>query len=333
MFDYILSADPWAAGKAKTLRDPDAIRSMHAEQHLAMVEEIVDRAKKRSINIGAQDRSTMEEYLSFWRGRIAASKTMVTSTGEIADRWGVKVVPTIVGAAHTEGMCEMLARAHRPFAVITPLSLQAHHTAGDLTWKMLDRKYERTSVYSKGFMETLLAAFVPPVHKKPQPVTDEGWFQAKAEMYLFTDRIVHAILGPPSPPSNGKPPFGLADDDFRGRRVSVDLSQIAVITTETRDGRRVPAVIFPVVLNPDGRERRKTLWVKACLGSTRVPGPERRDVEAMLKRALQDVQSKEEPPGDAAEGRVEDRGGRVQITTDVVATIMPTQGAAIKASI
>lgn len=327
MFDYILSADSWAQAKAKALQDQDALRAMSSEQHLAQVEEIENRANQLSIEFEPEEKKAMERYLEFWRGRIAASKTMVLSAGEIADQQDVSVVAMIVGAAHTEGMCNMLSAAGRPFAVVTPLSLKNYEEKGDLTWDMLERKYKRLSIYSEGFItETLLKAFPIYGQKKPEPVLPESWFQGKAELYLLTERIVGGILGPPGPPGGGNPPYGFSDDDFRGRWTFVDAKRISIIP-DTEDGKG-RAVLFPAILNPDDTARRTEIWVKAGLGVALVPGQERESVESMLKKALQEVQSEREPSK-----KVEDNAGRVQITLNTVAAYAPTQQAAKKVTL
>lgn len=67
MFDYILSADPWAQAKAKALQDPDSIRTMTGEQHVALVQEIVKRATSLGVDLEPEERRAMEQYLAFWR--------------------------------------------------------------------------------------------------------------------------------------------------------------------------------------------------------------------------------------------------------------------------
>jgi len=316
MFDYILSADPWAQDKAKLLQDKDAIRSMSGEQHTALIEGIVKRAEELSIELEPEEKNAMERYLAFWRGRIEASKTMILSTETIADQLNVSVIAMVIGAAHTQGMCAMLKNSNRPFAVVTPLSLKKGEEAGDLTWDMLERKYERLSVYSEGFTQTLLEAFPKPAqklkHKKPRPVLSVPWFQAKAELYLFTERITRRVLGPPNPPGGGKLPYGFSGNAFKGKRVFVDPQRISIIS-DTKDGKG-RAVLFPAILNYKDLKRRTEIWVKAGLGVAMVSEQERESVESMLQKALEEIQKEKE-----GGKKVEDEVGRVQITLNTVA--------------
>lgn len=329
MFDYILSADPWAQGKTKLLQDKDVIRSMSGEQHITLIEEIVNRAERLSVELEPEEKNAMKRYLAFWRGRIKASKTMILSAEKIADQANVSVVAMVIGAAHTQGMCAMLKDSNRPFAVVTPLSLKRGDEAGDLTWDMLERKYERLSIYSEGFAQTLIEAFPKPhklKYKKPRTVLSEPWFQGKTELYLFTERIAGGVLGPPNPPGGGKPPYGFSDDDFKGKWGFINPKRISIIP-DTKDGKG-RAVLFPAILNYRDAERRTEIWVKAGLGVAMVSGQERERVESMLQKALEEIQNENEPSK-----KVEDEAGRVQITLNTVAAYARTQQAAKKVTL
>jgi len=333
MYDYILSVDPWTQAKVKVLQNLDSGKVMSGEQQLILTGEIVNRAEKLSVEFEPEEIRAMERYLAFWRGRRAASITMVLSTGVIADRQDVMIVAMTTGAAHTDSMCNRLKVANRPFAVVMPLSLETREEIGDLTWDMLERKYDGASVYSEGFMKKLLDSFQSSAgkksqgfkqgFKKPKPVLPEPWFQAKAELYLFTERIVRGILGPPNPPGDGKPPYSFSDDVFKGRWVFVDPKRISTIS-DTEDGKG-RAVLFPAILNPVDREKRSVIWVKAGLGVAIVPEQERESVESMLMKALQDVRSEIKPSK-----RVEDAAGRVQITLNTVAAYSNNQQSATR---
>jgi hypothetical protein len=323
LYDFILSTNDWVQAKVKVLQDPDAILAMSAEQHLTLVKEIVDRATTLSVELEPDEKSAMERYLAFWNGRIAASKTMVIAAGGIADRSDVSIVAMVVGAGHTEGMSTLLKNAGQTFAVVTPLSLKNHEEKGDLTGAMLDRKYERLPVFSRGFTETLLKAFPSPSKKKPEPVLQEGWLQGKVELYTYIEKITGSILGPPAPPGGGKPPYGFSDDAFKGRWIFIDPKRIS-IEPDTPDGKG-RTVIFPVILNYNDPAKRTEVWVKAGRTISSVTADERESVESMLMRALQEVQAEQQ-----ASDKVEDEKGRVQITLNTVAAIATNQEEARK---
>jgi hypothetical protein len=123
-----------------------------------------------------------------------------------------------VGAAHTEGICRLLAAAHRSYAVITPLALRNKDKRGEI-----DRNYslkeEQHSVQPDGpFMSAVTAATAI----KPQPDLNEPWMHAKALTYQFTDKIANGIVGLPAPPGGGKPPYDFAQGEFDDWWVRVD---------------------------------------------------------------------------------------------------------------
>lgn len=324
--DYIFSADTWTQSKAKIMQDPEARRTMSTEEQLALIEEIEEKARHRSVKLESSEIRAMERNIAFWRGRSSASTTMVRSTEEIADLPNVTVVPLVEGAAHTKEVCAMLRTANRPFAVVTPLSLKKAEEFGDLSWEQFERKYKKLSVYSEGFTRTLLKAFAQSKIKKPEPVLSEPWFQAKAELYLFTERISNSILGPPNPPGGGKPPYGFGDDDFKGNWIYINPKQIIIISDP--EDKEEKTVLFPVILNPDDRKRRTQIWAKAGLVSTTVSARERENVETMLKEVLEKVRSEKEQSN-----KVEDKNGRIQVTINTTAVYKLSKSAATKASL
>ena len=330
LFNYILSLDPWAQAEAKVLQDPDSVAGMSGEQHLTFVEDIVNQARKLSVEFEPDEKNAMSNYLSFWRGRISASKTMIRSTGVIADQRDVSIVAMTVGAAHTQGMCELLEADNRSFAVVTPLSLETSDETGNLTWDMLQRKYKGLSVYSEGFTKILLNEFVSPSHKsfegpegfkKPVPVLSSSWLQAKAELYLFTDRIARYILSSAEPPSGGSPPYGLPANAFKGKWTFIDPRRISIVS-DTKDGKG-RAVLFSVILNPNDPDGGTEIWVKAGMSSAVVPAEERESVESMLKKALEEVKKEKKP-----NTKAEDDRGRVRISFRTVAGFAGSQQAA-----
>ena len=107
------------------------------------------------------------------------------------------------------------------------------------------------------------------------------------------------------------------------------------------------AVIFPIVLNPNDASRRKELWVKAGFSSafeTPAPTEERKAVEEMLKKHLEDVRKEDEEAKNRerntdpekkteAPRKAEDAMGRIQISKDIMAAIEPSQAEAVRSVI
>lgn len=300
---------------ANMYNDVSAIKSTTGEQHLEIAEEIEKLAVQKSIKLTPQQRKDWESWLAFWRGRIGGSKTMFDATSEIANHQAGPLIAMNVGAFHTDGICKMLGKSDRSFAVIKPLAMKNEEEQGDLK-EGFDRKYKRLSVFSEGFLANRLQSI-----KKPEPVLDQPWFKAKTGMYQYTDRIVNRLLppssggaAPPSGPPPGQPPFGFSDDDFRkeGVPLYIDPRKIEIIP-DALDSKR-KAVLIPVLINPNNPARRTMIWIKAARGEGSEQGLEM--VEALLKNALSEVKSEEQAPT-----RTEDAAGRIQMSTTTVAAV------------
>lgn len=342
LLDYILSIDPWIKAKDDFLRNQDSLRVISAEQMLAVVNEIKNRAENLSVPLESSEKEAMARNIIFWQKRSEASATMLQATTKVADQKQASLIAMIIGAAHTEQMCALLKDFNRTFGVITPLSSVKSRGIGDLSWEMLNRKYQRSSVYSEGFTKTLLEAFSSEKLKKPEPVLSEPWLEAKSELYLFTDRITREILGPPptsgeppfeppKPPGGAEPPYGYSDNEFKGKRVYIDPHRITIIPDT--DERKRYTVLFPVILNPDDERKRTEIWVKAISEFSPVPSEERENAEALLKRALEEIQAEQIVSDEEKGKKIEDEGGRVQITLNTKAIITSNRYDAVTRSV
>ncbi|HEY6328784.1 MAG TPA: hypothetical protein VI756_05565, partial [Blastocatellia bacterium] len=266
--------------------------SLSAEEHLAIAEDLEKQRVSKGIELPAERKADWQSWLDFWRGRAGGNQTMLTSMTGVLQQSSVPAA-MVVGAAHTLGLGNLLVTAGRPFAVVTPLALKRNDKRGDLA-KNYDLKDHSLSVQPEGLLMTTIAGAVPANAKKPEPVIfPVPWFEAKARIYQFTDRIANSILGPPAPPGGGKPPFGFGDDEFRTPLVQVNPHQIVFLPDD--HGRKT--VVFPVVLNPSDPRKRTTLWVKAGVGS--VQQEDDAAVERLLKQALSEVQGETDTPSQA----------------------------------
>ncbi len=360
LVDTILSGDPWAKEKYGILNDPVKSQALSGEDQLALAEEIEKRAQQSGAEIGSEEKEGLQEYVRFWRGRMAASHTMVGAIGDVAKNPQVALVAGLIGAFHTSGMSQQLGQMGISYAVLRPLAMDQEKTAGSLGNTAFDRKYARKSVFSEGLSKQLIGVFPAP-KKKPPMVLQTEWFQAKSEMYVMTDKIARRVLAlnggsggnggglppskgaggpppggppsggaagsggaPPQPPSGGSPMWGFSDDDLRGKRARIDPRRIEVVPAAP--GSKRNAVLFPIILNPDDPARRKELWVKAALTKE---VDDRRSVENLLRDALQEIVKEPPDPQD----RAEDRRGRIQITEDVHAAVSETRQGAISVSL
>ena len=311
MLDLAQRIDP---GRAKEIqqRIADAESqgvSLSAEEHLSIAEDLEKQRISKGIELTPERQADWQSWLNFWRGRAGGNQTMLGAMTGVLQRGSVPAA-MVVGAAHTEGLGNLLVSAGRPFAVVTPLALKHNDKRGDLD-KNYDRKDARLSVQPDGLLMKTITAAVPASAKKPEPVIFPlPWFEAKARIYQFTDRIANSILGPPSPPGGGKPPNGFGADEFRTPLVQVDPHQIVYLPDD--HGRK--SVMFPILLNPSDRRKRTTLWVKAGMGQ--IQTEDGAAIEKLLKQALSEVQQESDAPSQA-----ENNQGEIQTSSDTVAFV------------
>ena len=313
---FIHSIDPWVEAKHKSLTE--AMQNLSLEKVLTDIEEIDQHAKQAKASLDTNLQRAMNASLEFWRGRVAASVTMVENAARIADDAGVKVIALNVGAAHTDGMATMLAKQTRSFAVIRPIALKSPKLVDDLGDIGFQRKLSLPplSVFPKGISMELCDLF----QKKPEPILNEPWLEAKGELYFLIAELTEKAL---SGNGDGMPPFGFADNDLRGKYVSIDPKDISLVPDDAKDPKSEKAVLFPVVLTNPRDSRKKELWVKAGrslfppdldFDSDSLADSER--VEKMLMHLLQKVLQEGDLPENEKEvlrEKAEDDHGGIQI--------------------
>lgn len=305
---------------SQTLEDA-AKNPMSAEGQLQLAEELERDRVSMSIRLPQKTLDNWNNWLGFWRARVGGNNTMfvaVSSTGASS-----RPVVMNVGAAHTVGICQLLANANRPYAVISPLAFKNRDDRGKID-RNYQRKEKQQSVQSNGlFMSAINSATL----KKPKPVLNAPWFQAKALSYQFTDFITNQVLGPSSPPGGGKPPYEFSADQFDDSWVRVDPLRIAIVPNDDHK-----AVLFPIILNPANRLKTRTFWMKAILDHHAQPSRSLQDdavlIEAMLKHALSEVEAEADAPSQA-----EDEQGTISVSDNVRAVFASTREAAIAKSL
>jgi hypothetical protein len=293
-----LSSDTWVSNTVNTLKNEASAGIMPLEQEVELYKGIQSKAQEAAINLDSDQQKTLNDFVTFLKNRMAASKTMVDAIAPIADQRDVYAVAMVVGAAHTDGVCKLLRDAERPFAVIRPDALDTKDDLSVIPAKMFLKKYQGGSIYSGGITQTLLEAFPGSTGHHPPPVMQQRWFEAKSELYLYTERISHDLLGsnngggkipPPTGTSNLEPPYGFGDNDFRGSFIYIDPRKIKIVPDGINGKGR--AVLFPVQMNPNDPVRTKIVWAKAArVGDEVPPANEKEHVEKLLKDALHDVE-------------------------------------------
>ena len=296
---------------------------LSAEEQLSTAEGLERDRVSKNIVLPQKTLDDWNSWLGFWRGRASGNKTMLDAALSAPSGSASRPVVMNVGAAHTEGVCRLLAAANRSYAVITPLAFKNKDKRGEIDHNY-SLKENRRSVQPDGpFMSAINAATT----KKPQPDLDEPWMHAKALTYQFVDKIANRIVGPPAPPGGGKPPYDFAQGEFNDPWVRVDPRLIVIVPEGDRK-----AVLFPIVLNPSDRKRAKTYWIKAIVDHqahvTTNPGDDAALIEAMLKEALSQVQAEADAPSQA-----EDSTGTIIVSENVRAVFAPSKEEAMAKSL
>ena len=248
LMNYIATLDPWLKSAYGTLTDPDLAGKAAITDQARLHEELIVQAKKWGV---AVDTTLLKEGAEFFRQREKANEIMVASV--LASK--SHMVCLNIGALHTGGIVELLKAKGWGVIVVTPLSLK--DKTGKLSNSQFDAKQRVSSVFDAGqiarALKTLPAVTVP-AKKKPELTITEPWCQAKGEMYLFISRLTRNILGPPTPPGGGEPPFGFDNDAFRGGFFFIDPRRVRYLAGDK-------AIMFPITRKDD--PGKVVMWVKS----------------------------------------------------------------------
>ena len=325
LLNYILSVDPWVKQTADSMQSKDFFAKAPLQRHLKIMEEIKKRIEIQSVKLTSDEIDALDKYIAFFKGRENADYTMVDGTINVAGHKDVPIVAMIIGCAHTQKICELLKKEQRSYAVITPMALKNADKKGELDYEMFKRKYQKLSVFTEGFLSNvLMQTFQASANKKPGPVLNEPWINAKSELYLFADRIVRAVFGggsqdPPKPP---KPPgeiiAGFDDDEFKGRYIFIHPKKIELVSADGKNGKQDDAVLIQAIITSKDRNRETEIWIKAIPTKNldeEFPADEQDHefVEFLLKKALAKVQSQKK-----SSRSIENQVGQIEITFDTL---------------
>jgi hypothetical protein len=316
--------------------------SISAEIQVRYAEDLERRRISSNITLSRSALDDWESYLSFWRCRAAANRTIMDAALSAPNSKYMWPVGINVGAAHTEGLGDLLSVSGRPHAVITPAALRNNDFRGDINRNYsfkekqqsvqqdglfmsaidrslrLHRRHNTPQTGSQRFTNVAYTLYSRPNSKssEPQPVINESWFQAKATVYQFADALALHVLGAGSNSIGGEPPFGFSQSEFSGNLVRVDLMKVTIISNGVDK-----AVLFPVTLNPGDSKHAKTFWMKAIIYRQLTPDVDDGAItESMLKQALEQVRSEQDAPAKA-----EDLTGAISVSPNVKAVFTRTK--------
>jgi hypothetical protein len=303
---------------ADKYNDPASMTITSSEEHVAMAEEIEKLAADEGIVLSPELRKGWDSWIGFWRARDASNRTMIDAVSKIPEAQDAgSVVAMNVGAAHTKKVCDMLADAGHPYAVITPLATSKGDKRGDLSDAAYALKNNKKSVFSQGDLATALGGF-----KKPETVLNTDWFKFDSSWRLIAEKVAERIASG----GGGSPPYGFTPGELSNEMMSVDPSMITIVP-DSDDRKEVRCALIPVTV----KGRKDSLIIKALWSDdpsiiAGVSKKEEMDTEKMLRQLLAEVQQEEQSPAQA-----EDRGGRIRISANTVVKIGSVKESVAKA--
>ncbi len=270
------------------------------------------------------EKNLMANLIAFYQGRENANATIKESVVSIPDVKNDSILALIVGAAHTDGICQEFAPLKTPIVVMTPNALASDDKKGSLDYaSSFQRKMNGKSVCNETYIDVINSIF----HKKPKPALNYNWFRAKAELYFFTDKITRQVLGPPLPPNTGLPPYGFQPSDLKGQWISIDPTTIAIVDDEN-SGKGAKAVLFELIIWHENSKDQTKMWVKSALNGNALTRSEELNIEKLLVGALTEVKSKDKVPMTREESK-----GRINISAKTIAAIATTKNAVMQISL
>lgn len=279
LVEYVISLDPWAKERHEQMARVESVNSI--EETLQELQEIEERAKMVGAEIGPDEQSAMAEAKAFFRAAEQRSLMMVQTTLAL-DR----TLPLIAinnGAAHTQSIKRLLGEAKATYAVISPLALIQHLTAGDLSYEAFDRKAKNLSVkWADKGLASLLDG-----RKKPPPVIGTEWLAGAAQF-----RFATAFL------ARGAKERGFPDSDLKRKLDALDHLKIKWETLRVTEGE----VLFEASVR--GQNGWTAIWARGGLTKNRLAEPEGSTLEKLLLDSLDEVRKEPGERKEPAKGRL-----------------------------
>ncbi len=266
LMDYVIGANEWTKTRYERMQKESMIFSI--EEILTLLEEIRAKAEEVHADVG-EYKEAFGNLLEFYRRAAKRTETIVRNALKLCDSPdGIKLLPIIMGAAHTKGACAILQKNEVSYAVVSPLSLSITNDKSDLSLEALERKRNKQSVDEMSFLGARLDG-----RWKPSPTIGLTSIRNEHELYYLCNEVAWATA------QGERPPFDSLRDEFtRFRYTRVDTSSFEIIggevifkvTAETRDG---PPI---------------TIWCRALMRQR----AERTSLEDRLTRILRDMRER-----------------------------------------
>jgi len=321
LLEFVILKNDWASEKYEILNE---VQHKSTAEIVELYKEIDRKASKQVKDLTSEEKNQMTELIAFYSARDKANITIKESVTDIPKISSDSLMALIIGAAHTQGICLEFVKANIPFVVCTPLSLYHDENTGSLDYSTsFNRKMNGKSVFNDSYIAILNDIF----NKKPRPVLNENWFQAKSEIYFFIDKITRKVLGKLDPQHGGQPPYGFTPDEFKGKWIWIDPNRIEIIN-DIVSGENSKAVLLELTIFHEDRQKRTNLWIKSSLNNSQLRKNEEINVEKMLINALNEVKSIDKLPS-----KVKDGKGRIKISIKTIAAMASTKNEVVQISL
>ena len=229
--EKILSYDPWTADiYNRYLEFGKGSAGKSIRDQINLLKEIVKKAESVNAPISEDDKKAMNAYINQTTLRDNASITMVKEVLNIKNGDFQKPIAMIIGMGHTDEVIKQLSKDKYSVANITPLSCTTDESS-DIPSDMLGRKYQKKSLYSGSDIDVVINMMSDNLKKKYQVVLNEPWFQAKAELYLYVDRITNGVISDDTT-FTYEIPSDWNNTTFSGRYVHIDPTTIEILKDE-----------------------------------------------------------------------------------------------------
>jgi len=326
--EFMINSNSWTKQRYQLLLRRTPVVTIAEMINLA--NELQSKAKEVKADVKDYEKY-LQEAKAFFVAAGVRGKTMVPTMMAVSSATLQSQAPIamVIGAAHTGEITHLIEEETLSFAVISPLALLSDKRNGNLYSAVYDRKLKQESVDPAG----VLGAFLDG-RRKPRPIINEEWAQAKAKVMYAGIVIARAAAG------GGKPPFGLdkkslglLTPDGKPSPIDIDLTAMQVIEGATdKDGKKTYEVIFPVKVV----SQNKTLWMRVGQvdKQPQVGASEEDTLEQALKELLTQIKNQDDTDSAKAketEGRYSaSKPGVVSLSVDVKAA-MSDNSDAIKA--
>jgi hypothetical protein len=323
--EYIMNANPWTSERYKLLKNTD-LSSLSLKSFTTLANELETKAKEVKADVRQYEKD-FKDYKRFFITAEKRNDTMVKKAISVAQKSPKAPIVILTGALHTEGLTNLLKAKGISYAVVSPNSLGAKDKKGDLAYDgPYRRKLESRSIDPSGGLGSFLDG-----RRKPPPVLDTPWFDAKARIMYAATVIARTCTGgggiqiPPNEPPFNNNDLGLGDEKDPNRPIRIDRGTVRTVY----DKNKKPWAVFRVDFLTKGVT--KSFWMSVQV-IKEDPSPKdqesaEKSLEAQLKRILNELETV-----DSTGDKEMDESSEVLIAIDVKAHISRTEQGAIKAA-